>query len=92
MELRSYILNGKFLKQQKRSAKIYAEKEFLDKLGDAYTFRRRISVLSGDDEWGPCDPRCGSPSNEGNISGEMGADFRNINNSNNGQPNTTTDL
>ena len=80
MKLCSYILNGKFLEQQKRSAKIYAEKEFLDEQDDAYTFRRRILILSGDDEWGPRDPRCRSPSNEGDISGEMGADFRYISN------------
>jgi hypothetical protein len=92
MEFPSYPLNGKLLKQQKRSAKIYSEKEFSNETDDVFTFRRRIRILSAVDEWVPRDPNCGSPSNEGNISGEMGVDVRDINNGNNGQPNTITDL
>jgi len=92
MEFRSYPLNRKLLKQQKRSAKIQAEKEFPNEVDDVFTFRRRIPILSGVDEWVPRDPDCGSPSNEGNISGETGVDVGDINNDNNSQPNTTTDL
>jgi hypothetical protein len=92
MEFPSYPLNAKLLKQQKRSAKIYAEKEFSNEVDDVFTLSRRILILSGVDERVPRDPYCGSPSNEGNISGEMGIDVRDINNGNNGQPNTTTDL
>ena len=92
MEFRSYPLNGKLLKQQKRGAKIYAEKEFSNEVDDIFTLRRRIPFLSGVDEWVPRDPYCASPSNEGNISGKIGVDVRDINNGNNGQPNTTTDL
>lgn len=69
MEFRSYPLNGKLLKQQKRSAKIYAEKEFSNELDDVSTFRRRITFQSAVHEWVPSDPHRTSPSNEGNISG-----------------------
>ena len=78
MEFPSYPLNGKLLKQQKRSAKIYAEKEFCNETDDAFTFRRRIRILSAANEWVPRDPYCGGPSNEGNISGEMGVDMSDI--------------
>ena len=76
MEFRSYPLNRKLLKQQKRSAKIDAEKKFSDESDDSFTFRRPIRLLSAVDEWVIRDPNCGSPSNKGNISGEMGVDQR----------------
>jgi hypothetical protein len=78
MEFRSYPLNAKLLKQQKRSAKIYAEKEFSDEVDDVFTLSSRIIILSGVDERVPRDPNCGSPSNEGNISEEIGIDVRDM--------------
>lgn len=84
MKLRSYPLNGKLLKQQKRSAKIYSEEEFSNERDDAFTFSRRSTILSTVDEWVPRDPYCGSPSNEGNISGVMSVNVRDINNGSNG--------
>ncbi|SRR6266403_201765 len=92
MEFCGYPLNGKLLKEQKRSAKIYAEKKFSNEPDDIFTFSRRILILSGVNEWVPRDPNCGSPYNEGNISGENSIDVRHMNDGNNGQLKATTDL
>ncbi len=44
MEFRSYPLNGKLLKEQKSSAKIYAEKELSNERNNTSSFNRRMPI------------------------------------------------